>query len=165
MFAYTYFQKAQSEPVTGSSPENNEQEVYIMSLQLEIKELKQKENEFESMKSSYVQLQKELQNLQETVKLKDESLQQMASGLAAGITERTASTEVMQELQTLQVLVCSDCIWKPLHPSHCASSTSIRLGCLFGFLLCQDSMLELGLTKISSVYSREGDYFGRNLTL
>ena len=97
------FQKATSEPVTGTSPENNEQDVYIMSLQLEIKELKQKENEFESMKSSYVQLQKELQNLQETVKLKDESLQQMASGLAAGITERTATSDVTQELQALQV--------------------------------------------------------------
>ena len=77
----------------------------ISSLRNEIKILKDRENELQVVKLSYEQLQREFHNLKETVKLKDESLQQMAAGLASSITERTVKEESTKEIEKLRTTV------------------------------------------------------------
>ena len=80
-------------------------ESVISSLRNEIKILKQRENELHHMKVSYEQLQKELDNLKETVKLKDESLQQIAAGLASGISEKRITEENTKEVERLKAII------------------------------------------------------------
>ena len=85
--------------------DDSSSESVISSLRNEIKILKERENELHLIKVSYEQLQKELDNLKETVKLKDESLQQMAAGLASGISEKRVAEENIKEVERLRAIV------------------------------------------------------------
>ena len=80
-------------------------ESVIFSLRNEIKILKERENDLHLIKVSHEHLQKELDNLKETVKLKDESLQQMAAGLASGISEKRVAEENTKEVDRLRAIV------------------------------------------------------------
>ena len=96
---------AETQVHTAEEVGNSSSESVISSLRNEIKILKERENELHHIKASYEQLQKEQDNLKETVRLKDESLQQMAAGLASGISEKRITEENTKEVERLRAII------------------------------------------------------------